>query len=86
MSDGNGNGDGAARDVKLDTLILTYDRATDHLDIGGAFNSIDLGLDMLARAKRALEARWRMEQIRAVQQAAADAAIAQRIGMHGGRG
>ena len=83
MSDTKTNGDGAARDVKLDTLVLTYNRATDHLDIGGHFNSVDLGLDMLARATRALEARWRMEQIAAMQRAAADAGIARRIGLAG---
>lgn len=80
------NGDGAARDVKLDTLILTYDRAADHLDIGGHFNSVDLGLDMLARATRALEARWRMEQIAALQNAAADAALRTRLAQQGKRG
>ena len=80
------NGDGAARAVKLDTLILTYNRAADHLEIGGAVNSIDLMLDMIARAKRILEARWRLQQIQQMQQAAADAAIAQRVGLGRPRG
>lgn len=85
MSDG-GNGGGAARDVKLDTLVLTYNPATDHLDIGGAFSSVDKGLDMLSRATRSLEARWRLEQIAALQQRAADAALAQRVGLGRPRG
>ena len=80
------NGGAAARDVKLDTLILTYDRGRDHLEIGGYVNSTDLMLDILARATRQVEARWRMEQIRAVQQAAADATLSQRIGLAGHRG
>lgn len=81
----NGNGGGAARDVKLDTLVLAYDRAADHLDIGGQFNSIDLALDMLARATRALEARWRMQQIQLAQQAAADEVLRRTIAQQGGR-
>lgn len=86
MSDGGGNGDGAARDVKLDTLVLTYDRAADKLEIGGRAQTTDLMLDMLARAKRHLEARWRIEQIAALQQQAADAALAQRVGLGRPRG
>lgn len=78
LSDG-GNGNGAAGDVKLDTLVLTYDVATDHLEIGGKFSSLDKGLDMLARATRTLESRWRLQSLQQLQQAAADAALQQRI-------
>lgn len=45
-----------------DTMILTFDRVADHLEIGGSCNSLDLMLDMLGRATRALETRYRREQ------------------------
>ncbi len=70
---------GGAENVMIDTVILTYDRARDHLDVTGKFNSLDLALDMLSRARRALESQLRIQQHQAVQRAAADQAIAQRI-------
>ena len=45
----------------VDTVILTYDRATDHMDVGGNANSLDLMLDMLGRATRVLEAKYRLQ-------------------------
>jgi hypothetical protein len=66
-----------------DTIILTYDRGADHLDIGGTANSLDLMLDMLGRATRAIEGRWRVERAIELQQqfkqAAADQALAAAI-------
>jgi hypothetical protein len=67
----------------VDTVILTYDRATDHLDVGGTFNSVDLALDMLERARRALDAKLRLQQALALQQQLAEqrqnAAIAESL-------
>jgi hypothetical protein len=66
-----------------DTIILTYDRGTDHLDIGGTAGSLDLMLDMLGRATRAIEGRWRAERAKELQrelkQTAADQALAAAI-------
>jgi hypothetical protein len=66
-----------------DTVILTYDRGADHLDIGGTAQSLDLMLDMLGRATRAIEGRWRAERAielqRQLKQAEADAALAAAI-------
>ncbi|HKC69971.1 MAG TPA: hypothetical protein VKB60_00045 [Terriglobales bacterium] len=63
----------------LDTVVLTYNRATDHLEIGGAAYSIDLMIDMCGRAIRALEARLRAQQAMQLRetllQQARDAAI-----------
>lgn len=79
--EGNGNGSVQARAV--DTIVLTYDRATDHLDVGGKFNSIDLALDMLGRARRALEFEQKKQQAiemqQALRQAAADQAVAEAL-------
>ncbi len=79
--DGNGNENQAANveGRAVDTVILTYDRATDHLDIGGHASSLDKMLDMLSRAQRVLEARWRMQQLQVMQQQAADAALAAKV-------
>jgi len=83
----NGNGESGVEHVALDTLVLTYDRARDHLDVGGKCNSLDLMLDMLARATRTIEAQLRAQQAlqlnQQLQQAARDAAIAARV--RGGR-
>jgi hypothetical protein len=57
----NGNGEHGVAHVALDTLILTYDRAKDYLEVGGKCNSLDLMLDMLARATRTLEAQLRTQ-------------------------
>ncbi len=76
---GNVNGERGVERQAVDTLVLTYDRATDHLDIGGHCNSLDLMLDMLGRASRVLEARWRAEQVQAMLQQRASAAATQQI-------
>ena len=55
------NGEKPTDSTKLDTVVLTYNRETDHLDIGGIANSLDLMLDMLGRATRALEQRLKEE-------------------------
>jgi len=68
MSSSNDSGERGVEHVPLDTLVLTYDRARDHLEIGGKCNSIDLMLDMLARATRVLEAQQRAQNAIALQQ------------------
>lgn len=72
--------DNGVEAVQVDTIVLTYNRATDHLDIGGRANSLDLMLDMLGRATRAIEQRVRAEGAMLLQaqieQAKRDAAIA----------
>jgi predicted DNA-binding protein (UPF0278 family) len=76
----DGNGDSGVKHVALDTLVLTYDRTRDHLDVGGKCNSLDLMLDMLARATRTIEAQLRAQNALALQQqmrrAAEDQAVA----------
>lgn len=71
--------DGGVDAGAVDTLILTYDRATDHLDIGGHCNSLDLMLDMLGRAKRSLESTWRAQRALELQQQLAEQARAAAI-------
>ena len=66
-SNGGDNGGGGEVFV-LDRLVLTYDRARDHLEIGGKCNSLDLMLDMLGRATRVLEAQQRAENAIKLQQ------------------
>ena len=79
-SDGDGsNGESGVEHRVVDTLILTYDRATDVLEIGGKCNSLDLMLGMLARATRVLEHRWRAERINELRQQIADQARTQAI-------
>jgi tRNA G37 N-methylase TrmD len=60
----------------VDTLELRYDRVADHLAIGGKFNSLDIALDMLARATRSLEAQQRKVHALEVQGAMLDQARA----------
>ena len=76
---GNENRERGVERQAVDTLVLTYDCATDHLDIGGHCNSLDLMLDMLGRASRVLEAKWRAEQVQAMLQQRAQAAATQQI-------
>lgn len=71
MSD---NGKHGVEHRALDTLILTYDRATDQLEVGGHCNSLDLMLDMLGRATRVLESEWRQQELQRIMQERADAA------------
>jgi hypothetical protein len=78
MSDG-ANGESGARAAEVDTLLLTYDRATDHLEVGGKCNSLDLMLDMLARATRVLENKWRMERVAELRQQLTDQVRTQQI-------
>ena len=73
------NGKSTERAIPLDTVTLTYDRATDHMDVGGTFNSLDLALDMLARATRALEAKMRIAQAVELRATLADQARTQAI-------
>jgi hypothetical protein len=79
--------DGGVQGRAVDTIILTYDRATDMLEVGGKANSLDLMLDMLGRATRVVEAKLRFEQAKQLQQelrqAAIDANIAAQV--RGGR-
>lgn len=79
----NGNSASNNGDVKataVDTIILTYDRAADHLNVGGKANSLHLMLDMLGRATRVVEDMYRLEKAREVRaqllRDAQDAAIA----------
>lgn len=78
--DGNGNGVQSTASELVDTLVLTYNRATDNLQIGGHANSLDLMLDILARATRQVEFQLRKAQALQIQaearQAAEDARIA----------
>jgi hypothetical protein len=80
---GNGNGEHGVERTPLDTLVLTYDRARDHLEVGGKCNSFDLMLDILARATRTIEAQLRAQRAVELQQqlaqAARDRAIADSI-------
>jgi predicted DNA-binding protein (UPF0278 family) len=76
--EGNGNGNGETRPA-LDTVILTYDRVRDHLEVGGACNSIDLMLDMLARATRVTEQRWKLQAMEQFRAQAAEAALAEQV-------
>jgi len=43
----------------VDTVVLSYDRATDRMEIGGDVVSLDLMLDMLGRATRTMEKQYR---------------------------
>lgn len=47
----------------VDELVIRYDRVADRMEIGGRCNSIDLMLDMLARATRTLERQKRAAEI-----------------------
>lgn len=63
----------------MDTIILTYNRRTDKMDIGGTAASVDLMLDMIGRARRALEFTQRKAQALEIQAAALRAAEDARI-------
>jgi hypothetical protein len=77
--DKNGNGEHGVTHTPLDTLVLTYDRARDMLEIGGKCNSLDLMLDMLGRATRVLEGKLRAENAIALQNQLRQAAIDRQI-------
>ncbi len=85
--DVNGNGESGVARVPLDTLVLTYDRAADHLEVGGKCNSLDLMLDMLGRATRVLEAKQRAQNAIALQEQLAQMARDRQIAesLRGGR-
>jgi len=85
--DGDNNGGSGVERVPLDTLVLTYDRAADHLEVGGKCNSLDLMLDMLGRATRVLEAKQRSQNAIALQQELANMARDRQIAesLRGGR-
>lgn len=57
------SGDDQNGHAKVDELVIRYDRAADRMEIGGHVNSIDLMLDMLARATRTLEKQKRAAEI-----------------------
>lgn len=78
-SENGSNGAPPPADELVDTIILTYNRRTDHLDIGGTAASVDLMLDMLYRARRALEFQQRKTQALEIQAAAVRAAEDARI-------
>lgn len=48
--------------MENDVLILTFNRETDHLEIGGECNSLLLMLDILGRAQRCLQQKWETEE------------------------
>lgn len=79
LKDGNGNGAPPQGDELVDTIVLTYNRRTDHLDIGGTAASLDLMLDMLGRARRAIEFQQRKAQALEIQAAARRVAEDERI-------
>jgi hypothetical protein len=68
VSNAHDNGEHGVERREVDTLILTYDRALDHLDIGGHCNSLDLMLDMLARARRVLKSKWKQQELAVMMQ------------------
>jgi hypothetical protein len=72
--DDKANGGAGATPVTEDVLILTYDRVRDHLEVGGKCNSLDIMLDMLSRAKRVLENKWKVERAKELRQQLADEA------------
>lgn len=73
------NGSSVAREVKLETILLTYDPAADRMDIGGGFSSLDRALDMLARATRTLDAQFRVQFMERLKAQVADQALVNRI-------
>lgn len=79
MSTNGSNGAPPQGDELVDTIVLTYNRRTDHLDIGGTAASLDLMLDMLGRARRAIEFQQRKAQALEIQAAAVRAAEDARI-------
>lgn len=76
---GHAGSESQAKFVPVDVVTLTYDRVKDHLEIGGAFNSIDLALDMLARATRALEGQLSAQRAMNLRAQLADQARTQAI-------
>lgn len=85
MDTNGSNGAPRQSDELVDTVILTYNRRTDKLGIGGTAVSVDLMLDMLYRARRALEFTQRKAQALEIQAAARRAAedeeIRKRLGI-----
>src|SRR5258708_30263562 len=75
----NGKGERGVEHQLVETVVLTYNRATDHLDVAGKFNSIDLALDMMARATRALEKEKRIQDALELQQRMQAAARTQAV-------
>ena len=78
MSTAKDNGESGVEHIPVDTLVLTYDRARDHLEIGGKCQSLDLMLDMLARATRTLEGQLRAQRAIELQQQLRQAAVTRR--------
>lgn len=73
------NGEQGVEHQVVDTVVLTYNRATDHLDVGGHAESLDLMLDMLGRATRVLEMKYRQQAALQFAQQQRDAAQAAAI-------
>lgn len=80
MGDGNGTGKSSGVESReVDTVLLTYDRATDRLGIAGHCNSLDLMLDILARATRTVKNKWKTERTLELREQLRQQADAQRI-------
>lgn len=96
MSNGEGaNGNGLSdpgqlvrREDLIDELVLTWDRMTCRLNIGGRISSIDAALAMLAQAKRVFETQQRMQTVAAIKAQAEEQQRVQEImaRTRGGRG
>lgn len=59
MSDG---ANGGTKQIRGAQLVLTFDYDTRELAIGGAVGNINEALDMLSRATREMEYRWRAQR------------------------
>lgn len=79
MDDGKSNGVERTKIELVDTVILTYNRVTDHLNVGGTACSLDIMLDMLGRARRYIEFQQRKAQALEIQKAAREEAENARI-------
>lgn len=75
----NGHQENRAVDACVDTITLVYNRITDNLEIRGKTHSVDLALDMLARARRGFEFQQRKAQALEIQEAARQATENARI-------
>lgn len=83
----DGNGTNPVEGKHVDTIILAYDREADKLSVGGKANSLDLMLDMLGRAIRAVEYQVKEQHALQLQKALQEDAENRRIAaaLRGGR-
>jgi hypothetical protein len=58
--DGNGNSENKPGELNADQLILTRDRVTGAVSIGGNVQDLDLILDMLGRVTRHMDVQFRI--------------------------